>query len=41
MYNNKDYEDPDSYQITIQIDRLVSKQTLFATSMLMNTLAGQ
>lgn len=41
MYNNKDYEDPDSCQITILINGLVSKQTLFATSMLMNTVAGR
>ncbi len=31
MYNNKYYEDLDSYQITILIDQLLSKQTLVAT----------
>jgi hypothetical protein len=41
MYNNEDYEEPDSCQITILIDELVSKQTLFATNMLRNTVAGR
>jgi hypothetical protein len=41
MYNNKDYEEPDSCQITILIDESVSKQTLFATNMLRNTVAGR
>jgi hypothetical protein len=30
MYNNKYYEDHNSYQITILIDWLLSKQTLVA-----------
>jgi hypothetical protein len=31
MYNKKYYEDPNSYQITILIYRLLSKQTLVTT----------